>query len=105
MPVLDDAKEVVDVIKKAGNPEAIILFGSIARGVKGKDIDLLIIGNKREKKRLQGVSIRSFRSIHWIPFSSQKNAPGDVLSGKSVLTPYSEGREVALHAQFTEGLV
>lgn len=52
MPVLDDAKEVVDVIKKVGNPDAIILFGSIARGAKGKDIDLLIIGNKREEKKI-----------------------------------------------------
>ena len=42
MPVLDDAKEVVGV-KKVGNPDAIILFGSIAKEAKGKDIDLLII--------------------------------------------------------------
>ena len=37
MPVLDDAKEVVGVIKKVGNPDAIILFGSIAREAKGND--------------------------------------------------------------------
>jgi len=52
VPVLDDAKEVVDVIKKVGNPDAIILFGSIAKEAKGKDIDLLIIGNKREEKKI-----------------------------------------------------
>lgn len=52
MPVLDDAKEVVDVIKKVGNPDAIILFGSIAREAKGNDIDLLIIGNKNEEKKI-----------------------------------------------------
>jgi len=52
MPVMDDVKEVVDIIKKEGDPYAIILFGSIARKAKGKDIDLLIIGNKKEEKRI-----------------------------------------------------
>jgi len=52
VPVLDDAKEVVGVIKKVGNPDAIILFGSIAREAKGNDIDLLIIGNKNEEKKI-----------------------------------------------------
>jgi HEPN domain-containing protein/predicted nucleotidyltransferase len=52
MPGLDDVREVVDTIKKVGNPDAVILFGSIARGAKGRDIDLLIIGNKNEEKRI-----------------------------------------------------
>ena len=52
MPVLDDVREAVDIIKKVSNPDAIILFGSIARKAKGKDIDLLIIGNKNEEKRI-----------------------------------------------------
>ena len=52
MPVLEDVREVVDVIKKVGNPDAIILFGSIAREAKGNDIDLLIIGNKNEEKKI-----------------------------------------------------
>lgn len=52
MPVLDDVKEAVDIIKKVGNPDAIILFGSIAKESKGKDIDLLIIGNKNEEKKI-----------------------------------------------------
>ncbi|MDR4508721.1 MAG: HEPN domain-containing protein [Candidatus Brocadiaceae bacterium] len=52
MPVLDDVKEVVDIIKKEGTPDAIILFGSIAKGAEGKDIDLLIVGNKKEEKRI-----------------------------------------------------
>lgn len=52
MPVLNDVKEVVDIIKKEGDPDAIILFGSIARESKGKDVDLLIIGNKTEEKKI-----------------------------------------------------
>lgn len=52
MPVLDDVREVVNVIKKNSNPDAIILFGSIAKEAKGKDIDLLIIGNKSEEKKI-----------------------------------------------------
>jgi len=54
VPVLEDVREVVDVIKKVGNPDAIILFGSIAREAKGNDIDLLIIGNKNEEKKIAG---------------------------------------------------
>ncbi|MBM4065313.1 MAG: HEPN domain-containing protein [Planctomycetes bacterium] len=52
MPVLDDVREVVNVIKKNSNPDAIILFGSIAKEAKGKDIDLLIIGNKSDEKKI-----------------------------------------------------
>ena len=36
MPVIDDVREVVDVIKKVSNPDAVILFGSIAREAEGK---------------------------------------------------------------------
>ena len=52
MPVLDDVREVVDMIRKVSNPDAVILFGSIAKEAKGKDIDLLIIGNKNEETKI-----------------------------------------------------
>jgi len=52
MPVPEDAKEIVDVIKKTDTPDKIILFGSIARGEKGEDIDLLIIGNRNTEKKI-----------------------------------------------------
>ncbi|MBF8277130.1 MAG: uncharacterized protein HW390_2203 [Candidatus Brocadiaceae bacterium] len=50
MPNLKDVYEVADVIKGACNPHAIILFGSLSRGDKGNDIDLLIVTNKRAEK-------------------------------------------------------
>ncbi len=57
MPVFDDVREVVDTIKHVGNPVAVILFGSIAKDAKGRDIDLLIVGNRREEKKIA-------RSLH-----------------------------------------
>ncbi len=52
MPNLKDVYEITDVIKGVSNPYAIILFGSLAREKKGHDIDLLIITNKREEKKI-----------------------------------------------------
>ncbi len=52
MPVIDDVRKVVDVIKKVSKPDAVILFGSIAREAEGNDIDLLIVGNKKDEKKV-----------------------------------------------------
>jgi len=52
MPVIDDVREVIEVIKKVGNPDAVILFGSIAREAGGNDIDLLIVGKKKDEKKV-----------------------------------------------------
>lgn len=52
MPNLKDVYEVTDVIKGACNPHAIILFGSLSRGDKGNDIDLLIVTNKRNERKI-----------------------------------------------------
>lgn len=52
MPNLKDVYKITDVIKGACNPHAIILSGSLSRGDKGNDIDLLIVTNKRDEKKI-----------------------------------------------------
>ena len=52
MPVMDEVREVVEVIKSVGKPDAVILFGSIARESEGNDIDLLIVGSRKNEKKL-----------------------------------------------------
>ncbi len=53
MPVADNVNEVVDAIKKVSKPDAVILFGSMARESKGNDIDLLIVGSRQDEKRVK----------------------------------------------------
>jgi predicted nucleotidyltransferase len=52
MPVMDDVREVIEVIKKSGNPDAVILFGSVAREAGGNAIDLLIAGKKKDGEKV-----------------------------------------------------
>lgn len=53
MPVADNVNEVVDAIKKVSKPDAVILFGSMSKESKGNDIDLLIVGSRRDEKRVR----------------------------------------------------
>jgi len=50
LPVIKDVYEIAESIKKAASPDAIVLFGSIAREGKGEDIDLLVVGRKKKKQ-------------------------------------------------------
>lgn len=52
MPVLNDAKQVINAIQRVSDPDAVILFGSIAREAEGRDIDLLIVGSKKDEKKI-----------------------------------------------------
>ena len=52
MPVLSDAKQVISAIQRVSDPDAVILFGSVAREAAGRDIDLLIVGKKKDEKKI-----------------------------------------------------
>lgn len=52
MPVLSDARQVISAIRQVSDPDAVILFGSVAREAEGRDIDLLIIGKKADEKKI-----------------------------------------------------
>ncbi len=54
----DDIKETVDILKGFDIIHSIILFGSRARGVQGRDIDLCIIPSKELDMR-ERLSIES----------------------------------------------
>jgi len=82
MPVIDDVREVVDVIKKVSNPDAVILFGSIAREAEGNDIDLLIVGNKKDEKRV-------LNSLH--PFFKKFPIDAFFVSKKKLKESYYHG--------------
>ena len=49
MPGLEAVQEITETIIAGSQPEAVILFGSIAATGTGNDIDLLIISGKDEK--------------------------------------------------------
>ncbi len=48
MVTLKEAKEVAKKLLEEIEPEAIIVFGSVAREGKGEDLDLLIVTDKKE---------------------------------------------------------
>ena len=47
----DDINETIEILKGFGSIHSIILFGSRARGVQGRDIDLCIIPSKELELR------------------------------------------------------
>ncbi len=59
MPGLKEVYEIADTIKQVSKPEAIILFGSIARKGEGQDIDLLIVSNRKGEARIRN-SLKPF---------------------------------------------
>ncbi len=65
MPGLKDVYEIADTIRQVSNPDAIILFGSIADKGEGYDIDLLIVSNSKEEKRIKD-SLKPFYRRHAI---------------------------------------
>ncbi len=52
MPAILDVYEIADSIRKAVNPDAILLFGSIAQKGTGEDVDLLVVGRKKDRERI-----------------------------------------------------
>ncbi|MCL7474754.1 MAG: nucleotidyltransferase domain-containing protein [ANME-2 cluster archaeon] len=54
----DEINETIEILKGFDNIHSIILFGSRARGVQGKDIDLCIIPSKEPDQR-ERLSIES----------------------------------------------
>ncbi|RMG70641.1 MAG: HEPN domain-containing protein [Nitrospirae bacterium] len=52
MPQLSDVYQIAEDIKKAGDPDAILLFGSIAIKGRGDDIDLLVVSRKKKKEAI-----------------------------------------------------
>lgn len=52
MPALRDVYEIADAIKRRSKPDAIVLFGSVAKDGKGQDIDLLVVSDKKDKKKI-----------------------------------------------------
>ncbi len=65
MPGLKDVYEIADTIRRVSNPDAIILFGSIADKGEGCDIDLLIVSNSKDEKRIKD-SLKPFYCRHAI---------------------------------------
>ncbi len=52
MPAIVDVYEIADSIRKAVNPDAILLFGSVARKGSGEDVDLLVVSRKKDRQTI-----------------------------------------------------
>jgi len=52
VPAINDVYEIVDSIRSRTDPDAIILFGSIAVKGKGEDIDLLVVGSEKNRQNV-----------------------------------------------------
>jgi predicted nucleotidyltransferase len=80
---------IVDFIVRSLDPQAVILFGSVARGAAepGSDIDLVVLGRFRERRRSRARELRVLRERYAMPVDVQCYTPeefaGEAADGAS----------------------
>jgi len=100
MVSIQQTKKVKDKIIETLQPEAIILFGSVAKTGQGKDLDLLtIVGDERSNlnKDLDLLMAKKLKSFH------KKFAIDHFIISRSIFDQYYAEGSFFLHKVFSEG--
>jgi len=100
MVSLKQAKQVKDKIVETLHPEAIILFGSVARQGQGKDFDLLTIVDDGHYKSKPNIELLMYKELKF--FYKKFSIDHFIISKSTFDEHYTQGSSF-LHKIFLEG--